>query len=178
MGVMDEHIQKVYANKWFDRVYKIGVAIKGFDGAVELLAGLGLWLAPGVIHSLLDLVGDAAQERTGHAAQQIAEYVGRLDASVTNGSLTFVIFFLIFHGVIKLGLVYCLLRKIVIAYPMALLALCMFLVYQVYALITEPGPLMAVLTVLDVLIIILVYGEYRKLLSERTNSRESKSTPQ
>lgn len=147
----------------FQTVYKIGVAIKGFDGLVELLAGLALWLSPSLVHLLLGSIVGEAGEHTGKVAQYIADNVGRVDNDFAKSSLVFLIVFLVSHGVIKLALVYALLKQIVKAYPYALAVLGAFLVYQIYVLVMHPGVGMVVFTVLDAVIIWLVWGEYKDL---------------
>lgn len=149
---------------WFIIVYRIGIAIKGFDGLLELVAGLLLLLAPRLLHSMLQgIVGKAELHHT-HTSHLIATYVGHLDADLGRSGLTFLIVFLIGHGIVKLALVYCLLKRIVWAYPYALAILGMFLAYQLYALVRDPLSIgMWFFTILDVIIIYLVWAEWKDL---------------
>lgn len=149
---------------WFDSLYRVGVGIKGFDGLVEVVAGVALLIAPGLVHATLSTIFGATHLHHGHTAQFIAGYVARLDADAARSGLTFLIVFLIGHGTVKLVLVYCLLRRLVWAYPYALGLLGMFLLYQVYVLVRDPSSIgMWLFTVLDLTIIWLVYGEWRDL---------------
>jgi uncharacterized membrane protein len=147
----------------FQTVYKIGVGIKGFDGLVELLAGLALWLSPSLVHLLLGAIVGEAGEHTGRVAQYIADNVGRVDNDFAKSSLVFLVVFLVSHGLIKLALVYALLRRIVRVYPYALAVLGIFLLYQLYVLVVHPSISMVLFTVLDAIIIWLVWGEYKDL---------------
>lgn len=156
-------MKSVTSYKWFERVYQIGIGIKGFDGLVELVAGVALLVSPSLVHTLLTSISGEAIEHTGRTSQFIAQYVARLDNDLAKTGLAFLIFFLIGHGLVKLILVYCLLKEIVKAYPYALAVLVLFLMYQVYVLIRDPSIGMWVFTILDVLIIYLVWGEWRKL---------------
>src|ERR1700757_4485441 len=141
-------------SKWFETAYRIGVGIKGFDGAIELLAGVALLISPTIVHDVLMAVAGEANEHTGRTAHFIAEYVARLDKDLAKAGLTFLIIFLIGHGIVKLVLVYCLLRRILWAYPYALGLLVLFLVYQVYVLVQDPGSLgLWFFTLLDIVII-------------------------
>lgn len=151
----------------FNTIYDLGIIIKGIDGFLELAAGVLLWVSPSLVHSILVGIHDElAESSTHHAVQYIAQYVGHLDTQLATAGMTFLIIFLISHGVIKLALVYALLKKIVQAYPVALVVLGLFLVYQVYAFIREPTIGMAVFSILDAAIIGLVWREYKLLLSE------------
>ena len=162
-----------------DRFYFLAVIIKGIDGAAELVAGLFLWFAPQLVH--LALAGVVNEAHEGHTAVHsfVADNVARLDAQLAQGGTTFLIAFLIVHGVVKIVLVYCLLRRFHRAYPWALGVLVVFLGYQVYALITTPTLSMALFTVLDAVIIYLVWREYRELLSQHHDrQRDPVESPQ
>lgn len=149
---------------WF---YDIGIAIKGFDGAVELIAGVLLWIAPGLLHGALQGLLGEAQEGHTHLAQFAAEYIARIDADLTKGGIVIVILFLIMHGVVKVGLVVALFKKWHWAYPWAIGVLGAFLVYQVYVFVRHPTVPMALFSVLDAVIVWLVYKEYREVGGEK-----------
>lgn len=156
---------------WFDGLYRVGVAIKGFDGLAELIAGIALFISPGLVHSVLSGIVGTAHHHHGHTAHFIAEYVAQLDNDLARSGLVFLIVFLIGHGIVKLTLVYCLLRRIVWAYPYALGVLVLFLVYQVYVLVRDPLSIgMWLFTLLDIAIIWLVWGEWRDLQEKVTSS--------
>jgi uncharacterized membrane protein len=150
-------------SKWFELVYKIGISIKGFDGAVELAAGIALLVSPGIVHTILASIASHA-DRHGHSFHFIAMYIARLDGDLARSGLVFLTIFLIGHGVVKLVLVYCLLKRIIKAYPYALGVLVLFLVYQLYVLARDPVSIgLWLFTILDVAIIWLVWGEYQDL---------------
>ena len=150
-------------NTWFERVYNIGIGIKGFDGLVELVVGVALLISPSLVHNVLSAIAGEAGEHHTRMFQFVSEYIARIDTDLAHSGLTFLIIFLIGHGVVKLALVYCLLKRIVRAYPIALAILVAFLVYQVYVLIRSPGIGMLLFTLLDIAIIWLVWGEYSEL---------------
>ena len=155
---------------WFDTLYRVGVMIKGLDGLVEFATGILLLFAPGTVHMMLSYIIGTAHHHEGHTAHFIAEHVARVDSDIARSGLTFLIIFLISHGAIKLILVYCLLRRVVWAYPYAVSVLVLFLLYQLYVLMRDPLSLgMWLFTILDVIIIWLVWGEWRDL-RERTAS--------
>jgi uncharacterized membrane protein len=85
---------------------------------------------------------------------------------LAGGVAVFAVFLLV-HGVVKVGTVYCLLRRAVRFYPYALGALVVLLVGQVVDLAAGPSTGKAVLAVLDVVVIGLVSWEYRRLRRER-----------
>lgn len=151
-------------SKWFDLSYRIGIAIKGFDGLVELLAGVALLVSPTVLHdTLIELSGRASEHGSG-IGHLFANYINKLDHDFANVGLTFLIIFLIGHGLVKLVLVYSLLRRIIWAYPYALVVLVIFLIYQLFIVAQDPSSIgLWIFTILDVVIIWLVWGEWKDL---------------
>lgn len=150
-----------------DRLYAVGVSIKGIDGVIELVAGVVLWISPALAHALLaDLAGEAREGDTA-VLHFVGQYVARLDNELAQSGMAFLIAFLITHGAVKVVLVYCLFRKWHRVYPYALAILIAFLCYQFYAFVLTPTIGLAGFTALDAAIIILVYKEYRELNPRR-----------
>lgn len=150
------------AGHHLELAYRVGIALKGFDGLVELVAGLILWLAPAIPAALLEPL-ELTDAGDGTVRVQIAEWVGRFDAGLAGGPAPLVVFFLLSHGLVKIVLVYCLLKEYHWVYPYALAALGAFAAYQAYALARAPGFGLAVLLLLDLVIIWLVWREWRML---------------
>jgi uncharacterized membrane protein len=65
--------------------------------------------------------------------------------------------------VVKVGLVAGLLLRRRPAYPVAIGAFVLFLVYQVYRYVIGHAPEMLVLSLVDVVVIVLTWLEYRRL---------------
>jgi uncharacterized membrane protein len=164
---MSEDKKAFHETAAFQTVYKVGIGIKGFDGLVELVAGLALLISPALVHNALTGIVKMLGQHDGRVFQFITEYVARLNDDFTKTGLTFLIIFLISHGLIKLALVYALLKEIVKAYPYALVILALFLIYQLYVFIIHPTIGMALFTILDVIIIWLVGGEYKDLRNKK-----------
>lgn len=159
--------KKLRDQPWFEAVYKISVGIKGFDGLTELVTGLALWVSPTLVHSVLGAVVGEAGEGDSKILHFIADTVAHVDSDLAKSGLAFLILFLIIHGLVKLVLVYCLLKEIVRAYPVALAILVVFLVYQAYVLIINPSIGMAFFTILDAIIIWIVWDEYQELKTKK-----------
>ena len=160
--------------KWFhpqtllDKTYEIGLLIKGFDGTMELLGALFLLLVPSsAITRLTHFLVDTELNHDPH--DFIATHVLHLGTKLAEGRHVFAILFLLTHGTVKVGLVVALLRQKLWAYPLALVALSAFLMYQIYLLITQTTFGMAFLTVLDAAIIWLVWREWEKVRGRMPN---------
>lgn len=155
----------------FERVYGVTVALKGFDGAVELIAGLLLLVAPGAIRWGLQGGAAEAKEQLTPLRGFVAAELLQADRLVAAGVGVLAIALLV-HGVVKLVTVYCLLRRIVVAYPWAVLALVVLLVWQTVVFAGDRTVGSAVLAVLDVVVLVVVAREWRLLAAER-RSRNS-----
>jgi uncharacterized membrane protein len=145
-----------------DKAYEIGILIKGIDGVLELIGGaLVLFLSPHAITGVTNfLTQDALQENPHNF---IATHIAKTGNHLAAGHNIFAALFLLTHGLVKVVLVVCLLLNKLWAYPWALGVLGLFLVYQIYLLATAPTFSMAFLTVLDVIIIGLIYREWQQI---------------
>lgn len=176
MCSMANEMQRIENKGWYDKAYFVTVAVKGFDGLVEFLAGLWLLIAPASLHSLLGVIFGEASESNGRFMQFVAEHIAHIDKDLTSGGILLVALFLLSHGVVKLALVYALLREILWAYPYALAILTAFLAYQVYVFIKHPSLGMFLFSLLDAVIIFMVYGEWQKLKREHVATHPGPDT--
>lgn len=166
MGLLVDKFKKLRDNRWYERIYKVGVGIKGFDGTVELIAGIWLWAAPHSLQQLLQSWHASISGWDSGLAPHLANGVSKVSDELYGEVLVFAIAFLLSHGIIKLALVYALLEEVLWAYPYALGVLGLFVVVQIVTLMTRPGLGMAILLALNILIMLIVWGEWDKLKHE------------
>jgi uncharacterized membrane protein len=88
-------------------------------------------------------------------------------AEFAGGDRTFVLLYLGLHGVVKLALVWALLRKWRPAYPVAAAVLAVFVGYELIRAVNTRSVVLPFLAALDIVIIVLILREYRLLNSER-----------
>ncbi len=162
-------MQQLRENPWYERIYKIGVVVKGFDGVIELAAGLWLWLAPGSLHALLNTWQGKALSWHGAIGHHLATSLEKTNHELYGGVMLMAIIFLLSHGIIKLALVYALMKELLWAYPYALVVLVLFLAAQIIALFQHQSVGMLLLMLLDIVIIWLVWGEWQKLSSKQAH---------
>lgn len=141
--------------------FEVGILIKGFDGLLEIVGGLLLsFVSPQQISHVVtlftqhELSKDPNDWVAGHVLSLAGEFMG---------AKAFTVFFLLSHGVLKVGLVWALLRSKLWAYPVAMWIFAAFGVYQMYRFVLSPSVLMVVLTILDAIIICLTWAEYQRL---------------
>jgi uncharacterized membrane protein len=150
-----------------DRLFKIAVVLKGIDGGVQLIGGLLLIVIPpaaitGLANAIItrDLLGDPSGTLAQHLQTAAGNFAG-------GGTRLFAIIYLLAHGVIKLALVWALLKRILWAFPVGVVVLGAFVVYEVWRAVHTHSITLPIFAALDVLIIVLVIREFIKLRRER-----------
>lgn len=143
-------------------LFQIGVTAKGIDGTLEIVGGvLLLFISPTQLQPIARLL--TQHELAEDPRDLVANYVLHSIQHLSTGARLFGAVYLLSHGAIKVGLVAALLRRVRWAYPAAIIAFLLFLVYQMYRyLLTHAGELLA-LSVLDVFVIVLTWVEYHRL---------------
>jgi uncharacterized membrane protein len=143
-------------------LFDISVVGKGLDGVLEVVGGVLLFfLSPERIHSALAVL--LQHELSEDPGDLIANYLLNSTQHLTVSVTTFAALYLLWHGVVKIGLVTGLLLKRRWAYPAAIVAFSLFLVYQLYRYSHTHATELLVLSVVDVAVILLTWLEYRRL---------------
>jgi uncharacterized membrane protein len=152
-------------------LFRIAMAFKGIDGAIELIGGvLLLVVSQAEVQKLIaavvthDLLGPADGSLSRHFVAGTAEFA--------SGDRTFAVIYLLLHGMIKVALVVALLRHWLPAYPVAVVVLGAFVVYEVYRATQTGSVLLPFLAALDIAVIALVIREYRVLRRARRLNQE------
>jgi uncharacterized membrane protein len=150
-----------------ERLFKVAIAIKGIDGGLQFLGALVLIVIP---PSLITGFANAIISRNllGDPDGTLSTHLNTAANNFANGSSRwFAIIYLLAHGVIKLALVWALVKRVMPAFPIAVVVLSGFVVYEVWRAINTHSIALPIFAAIDVLIIILVIREYLKLRRER-----------
>ena len=143
-----------------DRVFWIGLTLKGLDGLVEAIGGLLLlFVSP-------ERIGDFAQLITQHELTQdpndlIANAILHVANGLTVSASLFAGAYLLAHGLVKIVLVTEVLRGRLRAYPWMIGFLIVFIGFQGYELARHFSWGLVVLTVFDGVIVWVIWREYR-----------------
>ena len=150
--------------------FRIGVILKGLNGLLELISGiLLLVLPPSAIQRFV--VGLTHNELSRDPNDFIATHLRAAAEHLSVGGKTFAAIYLLSHGVIKGVLVYALLRDELWAFPSAIAVFTGFGVYQMYRYVVQPSGWLIALTVLDVIVILLTWAEWRRVKNTRSLAR-------
>jgi uncharacterized membrane protein len=142
------------------QIFEISVLLKGDHALIECIGGLVLtFVSTSVIKNLVNAL--TQEELIEDPNDFVAAHLLSLAQSFTVGTQRFYAFYLLSHGVIKVFLVVGLLRNKLWAYPVSLVVLGLFIVYQLYRFSYTHGVGLIVLTVFDVLVMGLIWHEYQ-----------------
>ncbi len=143
-------------------LFDLSVIAKGVDGALEIVGGILLfYISPDRISAIIQVL--TQHELSEDPNDIVATYLFNSTHSLTKGVTTFAAVYLLWHGIVKAGLVAGLLLKRRWAYPAAIVAFFLFVVYQLYRYTHTHSATLLVLSVLDVFVIILTWIEYKRL---------------
>jgi uncharacterized membrane protein len=142
------------------RVFRAGLFLKAFDSAIELAAGAAIALVPaGLILRLAQALtrAELIEDPNDVAARFILDAAEQLSISHKMAAA----FYLASHGAVKLFLVVMVLRERPWAYPVFMIALVLLIAYQSVQLTQGWSIWLAGLTVLDLVVLVLTWHEYR-----------------
>ena len=151
------------------RAFQIGVILKGFDGLIETVGGIALlFTTKPAIEQFVRLLtqGELSEDPTDFVANLLV----RISRHLSIHTQYFAGLYLLGYGIVKLGLAVGLLRGLRAAYPTALAILTLFVAYQIYRIMHSHSAVLMLLTLLDAVIVLLIYREWR---SRRSLAKDS-----
>jgi len=152
------------ATTWFkptsllDKIFEVSIIIKGIEGVFELLgAAVVIIGGPGLITWLTSWL--TRQELSENVT--ISNAIVHTGQHLATGGTTYVVAYLVVHGVIKLIAVVSLLQNRLWGYPFSLATLGIFMIYQIYQVYTDHSWFIAALTIFDVFLLWLIWREWQ-----------------
>lgn len=148
------------------KIFEVGVVLKGLHALAECLGGIVLYLvdtAPVVTWVNRLTLSELAED----PHDPLATFIDSVSGGFTAGAQSFYAFYLLSHGLVKLALVVGLLRNQLWAYPATLASMVFFIVYQIYRYSYTQSVGLLILTALDLVVIVLVWHEWRILRRHR-----------
>ena len=143
-------------------LFELGVSLKFLNGVLEVIGGFVLlFTTPQSLSKLAAtlLTNELFEDPKDLVAKTLLHATQDLSASTQ----FFASIYLLVHGIVKVGLVVALWKKKLWAYPLAGVVLVLFTIYQVYLYAHSRSPFQLFLTAVDVLILLLLWSEYRRV---------------
>ena len=142
------------------QVFQVSVLLKGAHALIEVAGGIALALVS--TGTIKDLVNTLTQEELIEDPNDfVATHFLALAQNFSIETKHFYAFYLLSHGLVKLLLVIGLLRNKLWSYPASLVVLSFFIAYQLYRYSYTQGVGLLVLTIFDILVMWLIWHEYR-----------------
>jgi len=142
------------------QIFEVSILLKGAHALIECIGGLALaFISTGAIAGWVNSL--TQDELIEDPKDFIGTHLMSMAQNLTVSTQHFYAFYLLSHGVIKVFLVIGLLRGKLWAYPVSLVVLCLFITYQLYRFSYTHGFGLIVLTVFDLIVMGLIWHEYR-----------------
>ncbi len=146
--------------KYIYRLFRTGIVLKGILSATEIVAGtMAIFIAPAAIGNAI--IAASQDELVEEPGNFIATHALTLAQQFSLTPRMFLAMYLLSRGIIKFLLVIALLKNKLWAYPASLVVLALFMVYQIYQIAIGHSILLIALTLFDVIIMWLIWHEYR-----------------
>lgn len=147
-------------DKQLHELFELSILLKGILALTETVAGVLLFFVSTA--SIASLVTFFSQYELGEDPNDpIVHFFIHLANSISIGGKSFAALYLLSHGIVKLILVVALFQKKLWAYPAGLVVLALFIVYQIYQFGLSHSMWYVVLTVFDLVVIALIWNEWR-----------------
>ena len=163
-------MEKNQKYKLIDLLFYWGLAIKGAIALLEIGSGFMLTLVShDHLNQLLRLI--TTRELQKNPNDFIMNYLLTLGQNFSISSQHFASLFMLLHGMIKITVVFLLLRKILWAYPLSVFVFSLLITYEIYSYMNTSSILLMLLILLDAAMIIIILLEYKRLKSIQSTLR-------
>ncbi|HLO20899.1 MAG TPA: DUF2127 domain-containing protein [Sphingomicrobium sp.] len=148
--------------KRIHQVFAISVSLKGLHAIMEMVGGMALYLTSAA--TILDWIDRfTADEISRDPNDWIATHLIKFGQTFSVAEHDFFAFYLLSHGIVKIVLVYGLLKEKMWAYPASFVVFGAFIAYQLYRYSFTHELALILLSIFDIFVIALAVHEYRLL---------------
>lgn len=159
--------KSIQKNNIVHKSFEIGIILKGIDGVLEVIGGILLmFLNPLRLNKLTVIL--TQHELSEDPRDVIANYMIKISSNFSISTQYFGVFYLISHGVVKFILVMLLRKKKLWAYPLTIVSLVLFIIYQIYRYTIDHSIGLLILTIFDIIMIVLTFIEYKSMKNNIT----------
>ena len=149
------------ATNLLDKVFEVGILLKGIDGLLEIAGGvLLLLIKPQYLNRLASALTQHELSEDPH--DFLSSYILHSTQNLAAGSLVFAALYLLSHGITKIILIWEILHDRFWAYLGLIYLTIGFMIYQTYRFTYSHSISLVLLTLFDGVIVYLTVVEYRK----------------
>ena len=144
------------------QVFAVSVSLKGLHALFEIVSGIALYFTSTA--TILGWIDRYTTDALGENPNDwIATHLMKFGQTFSVAQHDFFAFYLLSHGIVKIVLVYGLLKEKLWAYPASFVVFSAFIAYQLYRYSFTHDLGLVLLSVLDAFVIALAWHEYRLL---------------
>ena len=155
--------------KYVHLAFQVSLVLKAVFAVAEILAGIGAYFV--TQQFLFRLVERITREELLEDPRDfVANYLFQSAQHFSVSTRHFTAVYLLSHGAIKLWLIVGLLRERLWYYPVAIAIFGLFIAYQLYRYSVTHSLWLLLITVVDVVVIVLTWHEYRYLRARGSSS--------
>ena len=141
-------------------MFDVSLLLKGIHALIEITGGFVFLFASKM--TMVNFVNFFIKDEiTEEPNNHILNYISQTTAHFTGSAKSFAVIYLISHGIINGFIVISLWKEKLWAYPVSFVVLGIFGIYQLYQYSFNHSVWLLALTILDAVIILLVWHEYR-----------------
>jgi uncharacterized membrane protein len=143
-------------------LFLVSILLKGVFALGEFAAGFLIYVTPP--DSLAQFVHFMFHNRlVADPFDPLAQFMLREMHDLSVNRHTFISLYLMLHGLVKIGIVAGLLSRKLWAFPVGMVALALFIIYQLHRFAYTHAPLLVLISIFDAFIIWLTWREYQAL---------------
>ncbi len=145
----------------FDTVFRISIILKGIDAALETIGGVILLFVTSkdITHFAKWLTRSTL---AANPHNSIANYLNHSAEHLATDATLIGAIYLLSHGIIKLFIIVNVLRDKYWAYPVLIIVLLGFCIYQFIDIINTHSLAITALTIFDIFVIVITWIEWQK----------------
>ncbi|MGB3246530.1 MAG: DUF2127 domain-containing protein [Sulfitobacter sp.] len=145
------------------RFFLVTILAKGSLGLAQIATAFAIFFGlterlPSLFQSLIQT--ELAEDPNDFLLARIMSIVRALP----NTDMTFYTYYFLVHGLLHIGVVAALLIGARWAYPVAVIVLFAFVIYQMLEWMAVGGTMLLVLSAIDMLVIVLTFAEWKRLV--------------
>jgi len=144
-------------------IFLASVFLKGAHAVIEIALGT-LFLFTNTVTSIVVFL--TQQELLEDPNDFLALRIDKFIPYLSPHTQSFFAFYLLSHGLVKIFLVWGLLKNKLWAYPASIIFLVLFIIYQLVRYTSTHSVFLILLTIFDIFVIWLVVHEYKRLKSK------------
>lgn len=139
--------------------YEIGLILKAVQAFFEVVIGAILFFL-NTNKAINYILATLHEELTEDPNNFLYNYFLNNTHQISTTGKYFMVFYLLSHGIIKLAIIAGLFLKKKWAYPASIIGLGGLILYQIYHIIKNHSIILLVLTIMDIIILWLIYHEH------------------